>query len=120
MTAHTMTGSTPESTLKFQNLQAYLEWNNLALIDQYHLGLSQHIRNILAMQKDQPSTLAKMISEAHQIDSQLRENDAKKNTHKTTTTTSSQKTKATTPSPSENKKGTLVDSPNYVSKEIRE
>lgn len=118
LTALTMTGSAPEYILEFQNLQGYLKWNNRALVNQYHIGLSQQIRNVLLTQKEQPATLSEMIIEAPRIDGQLWENDTERNANKATT--SSNKPKPSTSSTTlESKKPPLTESPNYVSKEIR-
>lgn len=67
-----------EYTLKFQNLQSYLSWNDNAYMAQYHLGLSWHIKQILSTRVEEPGNLANLMRDVLKLDGQLRENDLKR------------------------------------------
>ncbi|CEL53690.1 hypothetical protein RSOLAG1IB_11425 [Rhizoctonia solani AG-1 IB] len=113
------TTSTADYVTEFRNISADLDWNDSALQDQFLRGVHWKVKEQIALQDSDPSSIEELFNVAIRIDNIRRENDENRpkrpqpSGQRATTTT-------TTSTTSTARRVEIEKSPNYVAPEERD
>ncbi|CCO33428.1 hypothetical protein RSOLAG1IB_11599 [Rhizoctonia solani AG-1 IB] len=110
------TTSTADYVTKFRNISADLDWNDSALQDQFLHGVHWKVKEQIALQDSNPSSIEELFNVAIRIDNICRENN--KNRPKRPQPSGQQATTTTTVSTTSTARRVEIEkSPNYVAPE---